>query len=106
MKRIVDHELHRHVLVIVLGDVTEPIGDRFETDALRRPGLVLGVRRADDLGELRPTTAVAATSAGLLTWKRKRATRLANAMRTVSQSPIAMRERSRLAPSIVPIAAA
>src|SRR5262249_46074895 len=55
---------------------------------------------------MRPTTAVAATSTGLLTWKRKRMTRLASAMRAVSQSPIAMRARSRQAPNIVPIAAA
>ncbi len=50
--------------------------------------------------------AVAATSTGLLTFQRNRATRLPNAMSAVSQSPIAIFPNRTHAPRIVPMAAA
>src|SRR5438034_3692757 len=53
-----------------------------------------------------PMIAVAATSRGLLTFQRKRTTRLASATSTVSQSPMAIFPSSTQAPRMVPIAAA
>src|SRR6266851_3162892 len=55
---------------------------------------------------IRPTTAVAAMRSGLLTFQRNKTASEATPMRTVSQSPIAMRPSRMQAPRIVPIAAA
>jgi len=53
-----------------------------------------------------PTTAVAATSIGLLTFQRNNKIRLTVAIKAVSESPMAIFPSSTAAPRIVPIAAA
>src|SRR2546421_10271833 len=55
---------------------------------------------------INPMSAVAAISAGLLTFQRNRTPRLPSPRSAVSQSPIAIRPSSTLAPRIVPMAAA
>jgi hypothetical protein len=51
-----------------------------------------------------PTTAAVAITSGVLTFQRNSTSKAINPIRLVSQSPIAMRPKRTLAPTMVPIA--